>query len=149
MTSKIDYTKARSPLATEDADTHIQQTAKNAKRHRTAKAVAKGTAKRKRDAANEAARIQALGRGEVFAPTTVRRDPRTTPTPTPDQPPDQATQASEKVDRAQACSDAKLGGLRSKAQQTPEDEHPQFPGRRPGWQPNRRQRRILREQGLL
>lgn len=149
MTTRMDYAKARSPLATEAADTHIEQTRKSARRHKIGRAVAKGAAKRKRDAANEAARIQALGNGEVFAPTTIRREPKATPTPTSDQPPDPPGQDPKEYSRAQACSDAKREALRSNAIRPVLDGHPQFPGRRRDWRPNRRQRKVLAAQGLL
>lgn len=108
-------------------------------------ALAKGVAKRRLEAANEAARLQALAAGEVFAPMVVRRDPSahaemTTPA---------SIQPSEEISRAQACSDAKRGAERSYALKTPQGEHPRFPGRPANWRPNRAQRAKLRRMGLL
>lgn len=150
MTTRIDYEKARPVKGEiEQIDERDRPRARDAQKKRIAQAVAKGVNKRRRDAANEAARIVALANGEVFAPSVVRRDSKSTPTSTPDQPPAHAPQSSEEIPRAQACSDAKLGAERSYALKTPQGEHPRFPGRPANWRPNRAQRAKLRRMGLL
>ena len=108
-------------------------------------AISKGVTKRRREAANEEARIQALVAGEVFAPTIVRRDPSAPKVEAEKSP----TQPSEKTLDAKACLDAERRGVRSTTEKTPQREHPRFPGRPANWSPNRAQRAKLRRQGLL
>ena len=113
------------------------------------KAIAVGIGKRTRAKSNEKAEAAAVEAGTVIPTRTIRRD--STPAPTLDQPqdPKPEPQDSEKMKRAQACSDAKREVMRSIAIRSPHDEHPQFPGRHRNWSPNRRQRRNLEKQGLL